>query len=367
MPGKLNQMVLKEYAARFTAKVLFDFYHTKEVINGQELLSLTPSKQINLGIISRLFDQWKSDAQAFRSPYFNFESKEVQDALQEFMNTVSRHISIGRDDLQPMLLEATTDALLLLLAPADYFERKLKAMPNFTYDVENAKRLTKYTHIHQGIARALALRLTDSGEKFVYVNKALGWLAEMMAAGASLDDVVPYVEEFSTVLPLHVNSIVPQSSSVSETVIAPPAGKSFFDTALSDTPASGYQAPPVASAPVASKPAPQPVQPVASTSLNSHYKVDVPPSHEDATYGSVQVKVDSILKSIALGHRFMFVNQLFDRDSDAFDKSMRELDQAGTFEEARSLMAGKFASLYGWDMNSEAVADLLALVKRRYN
>jgi hypothetical protein len=367
MPGKLNQMVLKEYAARFTAKVLTDFYHTKEVINGQELLSLTPSKQINLGIISRLFDQWKSDAQAFRSPYFNFESKEVQDALQEFMNIVSRHIAIRRDDLQPLLLEAATDALLLLLAPADYFERKLKAMPNFTYDVENAKRLNKYTHIHQGVARALALRLTDSGENFVYVNKALGWLAEIMAGGSSLDAIAPYVEEFSSVLPLHVNSIIPPSPSYSSVEMAPPAGKSFFDTALTDSPASGYPAPSVASAPVAPKPAPQPVQPVASASLNSQYKVDVPPSHEDATYGSVQVKVDSILKSIALGHRFMFVNQLFDRDSDAFDKAMRELDQAGTFEEARSLMAGKFALLYGWDMKSEAVADLLALVKRRFS
>jgi hypothetical protein len=370
MTGKLNQVALKNYSAQFTSKVLTDFYRNKQVINGQELLTLTPSKQINLGIISHLFDQWKADSQAFRSPYFDFESEEVRAALQDFMNTVSRNIAIRREDLQPLLLEATTDALLLLLAPADYFERKLKALPNFTYDVDSAKRLNKYTHIHAAVSRSLALRLTDSGASFVYVNKALNWLAEILAGEASLDSISTHVKEFSTVLPLDVASIVPAGLPANEPVLdtAPSARKSFFETALADPPASNHTSRQASPEPSVARSATQPARStMESASLNNHYKVDVPQAPEESNYGSVQMKVDSILKSIALGHRFMFVNQLFNRDSDAFDKAIRELDQADTFDEAHSLMAGKFASLYSWDMKSEAVQDLTALVKRKFN
>ena len=238
MPGSLNQPALKQYAADFTEKILADFYSHKSVIDGQKILTLTPVRQVNLGIVSRLFDQWKADALAFRSPYFDFEQEEIKGALQEFMNTVSRHIAVGRDDLQPLLLEATEEALRLLLAPADYFEQKLRGLPDFTFDKANAQNLTKYTHIHAGVTKNLGLRLSDSGSDFVYVNQALNWLGEITNSGASLDDRTPYVEQFSSVLPLEMSDILTDSEQSAPPALpgadAPlaPENKSFFDTAL---------------------------------------------------------------------------------------------------------------------------------------
>jgi hypothetical protein len=106
---------------------------------------------------------------------------------------------------------------------------------------------------------------------------------------------------------------------------------------------------------------------VGNNTLNSRFKVDLPEQSEESKYGSVQVKVDSILSSIALGQRFMFVNQLFNKSSDAFDEAIRELDTAATFDEARDLLSYKFASKYFWDMSSDAVNDLMATVKRKFN
>lgn len=380
MSATINHAALKQYASDFTTKIVTDFYAGKATINGQEILSLTPIRQVNLGIISRIFDQWKADNQAFRSPYFDFEKEEVKSSLQEFMNTVSRNIAIKRDDFQPLLLHSTEDALLLLLAPADYFERKLRELPNFVFDRDSAQSLSKYTHIHSGVAKSIALRLADSGSDYVYVNQALNWLSKTLDSGSSLDDRATYIQQFSSILTLNPEEIV----SADARAIAPQAaaekpgtesknGGSFFDSALADTTQPLPQS-------QLSQPVPEPViaevreprtEPLPTStgvnSLNSRFKVDIPARSDEANYGNVSPKVDSILGSIALGQRFMFVNQLFNKNSDSFDEAMRELEQAKTFEEARELMSYKFASKYFWDMSSDAVNDLMALVKRKFN
>lgn len=377
MSGTINHAALKQYASDFTTKILTDFYAGKDTINGQEILTLTPIRQVNLGIISRVFDQWKADSQAFRSPYFDFEREEVKNALQEFMNTVSRTIAIKRDDFQPLLLHSTEDALLLLLAPADYFERKLRELPNFVFDRDSAQSLSKYTHIHSGVAKSLSLRLADSGSDYVYVNQALNWLSTTLDSGSSLDGRSTYIQQFSSVLVLNPEELLSADAwaNASQATAEKPASESktsgsFFDSALADT--SQYLPP--------SQPVPEPAvaelrqprtetlaTPTGINSLNSRFKVDIPARSDEANYGNVSPKVDSILGSIALGQRFMFVNQLFNKNSDSFDEAIRELEQAKTFEEARELMSYKFASKYFWDMSSDAVNDLMALVKRKFN
>ena len=380
MSGTINHAALKQYASDFTTKILTDFYAGKDTINGQEILALTPIRQVNLGIISRIFDQWKADTQAFRSPYFDFEKEEVKNALQEFMNTVSRNIAMKRDDFQPLLLHSTEDALLLLLAPADYFERKLRELPNFVFDRDSAQSLSKYTHIHSGVAKSLALRLADSGSDYVYVNQALNWLSKTLDSGSSLDDRATYIQQFSSLLALNPDTIVP--ADVRDTAPQPDTEKpakeskasgSFFDSALADTPQPLPQPQPTQSVPEPviaefrkQRNEPQPTS-SGGNSLNSRFKVDIPARSDEANYGNVPLKVDSILGSIALGQRFMFVNQLFNKNSDSFDEAIRELEQAKTFEEARELMSYKFASKYFWDMSGDAVNDLLALVKRKFN
>ncbi len=386
MSGSLNSSALHQYAVEFTAKILDEIYDRKTVVNGQNLLTLTPVRQVNLGVVSRIFDQWKAEAQAFRSAYFDFEQEEVKNALQEFMNTVSRHISVQRDDLQPLLLSATEDALLLLLVPGDYFADKLRAMPSFTFNTENAQHLTKYTHIHAGVAKGLALRLADSGSDFVYANQALNWLAEIMDSRASLDDRATYIDQFSSIKPLDANAILP-NSFIRNAPIAASAedsqkhdNQSFFDTALAEVETENKAARPAAPEPATVDISRESSMAASATtsgdsngaysrtnSLNNRFKVDIPAPSSESTYGSVSPKVDSIMGSIALGQRFMFVNQLFDRNSDAFDVAIHELDRATTFDEAQNIVNHKLATKYSWDKNSPAVSDLMTIIKRKFN
>jgi hypothetical protein len=75
MPDNLNSNALQQYAARFTTTVLNDVYRAQDVITGAGLLKLTPVRQVNLGILNRLFEEWKNNAAAFRSPYLIFPMK----------------------------------------------------------------------------------------------------------------------------------------------------------------------------------------------------------------------------------------------------------------------------------------------------
>lgn len=148
------------------------------------------------------------------------------------------------------------------------------------------------------------------------------------------------------------------------------SSSSFFDSALADTSQPLPPSQPVPEPTVAELRQPRTetlTTPTGINSLNSRFKVDIPARSDEANYGNVSPKVDSILGSIALGQRFMFVNQLFNKNSNSFDEAIRELEQAKTYEEARELMSYKFASKYFWDMSSDAVNDLMALIKRKFN
>ena len=378
MPNSLNSNALNQYAARFTATVLNEAYRNETVVKGPELLKITPVRQVNLGILNRLFEQWKNTALAFRSIYFDFESEDVKTALQAFMNTVSQHIAVKRNDLEPLFLDAVKDAITLLYTPESYFEEKLRAMPESVFTPEKAEQLVKYTQIHNGIAKALAQRLADSNADSVYMTQVIGWLYEVKSDAELLDDVTPFISQFSEILTLDSSELLPVvhvSSQVAVQNGQKQEPKSFFDSAFSEIdPARPVTIPGQTSSQQRAEPGVAVLSEIVSKtnssereSLNNRFKVEIPKVSDESRYGSVQVKVENIAGSIPLGQRFMFVNQLFNRNSEHFDKAIYELDLVKNFEEAENLIWHRYASKYAWDVNGEAIQALLSIVKRKFS
>ncbi len=367
MPDNLNSIALNQYSARFTTTVLNEVYRSQDVITGAGLLKLTPVRQVNLGILNRLFEEWKSNAEAFRSPYFDFSNDEVKSALEEFMNTASQHIAVRRADLEPLLSESVKESLTLLLAPAAYFEGKIRAVADAEFTHAKAEQLVKYTHIHRGIAEALLARLTDSGSDSVYQTQAVSWLYEFKDNADLIDDTEEHLLQLSEIFPVNLSELKIEDSSKS--VQHTHKHESFFDSAFSALePSTARPAAPRA------EPASAVISEIVAKanaggerdSLNNRFKVELPKPSDDKAYGSVPLKVDNIAGSIPLGQRFMFVNQLFDRNSEHFDKAIYELDRVKSFEEAENLIWHRYASKYAWDVNGEAVTALLAIVKRKF-
>jgi hypothetical protein len=369
MPDSLNSIALNQYATRFSTTVLNEVYRSQNIVTGAGLLKLTPVRQVNLGILNRVFEQWKGNAEAFRSPFFDFENEEVKQALEGFMNTVSQHISVKRSDLEPLLIDSVKDALKLLFTPGTYFEEKLRASDS-EFTQEKAESLVKYTHIHRAMGEALLQKLVESGSDSIYQTQAVSWIYEIKGNTELLDDKEPYLIQFAEVFPLNLSELLPREESRSTPSAVKPEARSFFDSAFGDSETAKPAAPPQRAEPgvaVLSEIVAKTNASSEKESLNNRFRVETPKADDEKAYGTIPVRVESIAASIPLGQRFMFVNQLFSKNSEHFEKAIYELDTVKSYAEAKDLIWHRYASKYAWDVNGEAVTALLNIVKRKFN
>lgn len=312
MSEKVTLEYLKKYATEFCAITLSKAYSQKETLNGHELLKLTPLKKINQHIVGRLSAHWNGQLQNFTSPYFDFSSEEVKSALEYFSNVVSQHISLRKEHLQPWLQDVV-EKTLAPLAGVD--------------------------------------SLSDAEEEMVH--------------------------QFSTTHPLVLNlpapKVTPPLSTATKTVsffnlieeekeeqkepVAPP--KEEVRNPVT-TISQSNQAETIAS-PVVQRPDEKPEP------LNARFHTEKPQYTSDVNYGSVRVKLENIGQSISLAQRFMFVGQLFKGDFDAFSQSINTLDNSEDWDTAHAFITENLAGQYHWDLKSEAVAELVTLVKRKFN
>ncbi len=231
MSNKFNANTLAEYSKAYARRIAADFYQHHSTISGSELLSLTPLRQINLFVVSTLSEKWRADAEKFRSPYFDFTNAEVQEALQHFMNTVSQHISVRREHLEPLLTDAIRRTIVMIFDPRAYFDELLRSQPEFTLTADALRQISRFTKINGFIPAHIAQRM--NGRPFVYVNQALGYLDEALTQrGHELEHYDKFVSQFSEKVPMDVSALL--RSHVPDSIPAAPA-RSFFDTAVEPT------------------------------------------------------------------------------------------------------------------------------------
>jgi len=414
MSNKFNASSLTEYSKSYARRLATDYFANHTVISGQDLLKLSAVTQVNLFVISNLSDKWRAEAERLRSPYFDFEHPEVRHALQAFMNTVSQHISMRREQLEPLLVEATRRTLILLFDPRHYFDEALRNQPDFSLSADAARQLTRYTHIHKFVPAAIEERMR--GKDFTYVNQALNWLDEILVhRSRELDTPDKYIQLFSEKVFLDPAALLRKSYDIHAPQVAPPTNKSFFEIDL-DSPAIP-PAPLTALQPDQNLESPKEIQPVEQVPLaesatatssgplflgSSDSEEPVAPSMQpsqaevrlretptlrddlrgEATSASqvetpastpitigetfYRAPIESISKSISLNQKFMFINQLFNGSAAAYNEAIGELDHATNYDQALDLVSRRYAAQYNWEMNSDEVGMLIDILKRRF-
>jgi hypothetical protein len=388
MLHKFNLNALNEYSQRFARQVCDDFFVSNAAASGQHILNLTAIPQVNLFVISRLYDKWKADAEAFRSPYFDFESSEVKEGLKQFMNIVSRNISVKRDALEPIVAESTKDTLVLLIDPNSYFNELFRDQPNFTVTSEMIQQLRKYIRFNKFVPQVLSEALAERA--FIYVNQAIEYAERAIEKhAAELDSIEQWEGHFSNKVPLEVAHLLKKSARVEPPKQPEPeANQSFFDSLVPEPESISapfkepekIQHTETPAAPVA-PPTPPPVQPsvvspppttlneaVASNGTSGKESLNDRLRTEQSSISDAYQKqpISSISQSIPLNQKFMFIHHLFGGSNSAYESAIAELEQAADFSTARSLITYKFASQHLWDMTGDVVGDLLEIVKRRF-
>ncbi|MFY0600357.1 MAG: hypothetical protein JXR03_11860 [Cyclobacteriaceae bacterium] len=168
MQRKLNDSFIDQYCNKFSEIVATDFFEKKSSITGKEILSVTPSKQVNFFILKSLFTSWQEEMKRLESPYFNFKDSDVRKALVSFMNLLSQKIEVKKDDFAPLVRNAVADTILLLTNPSDYLRITYEEFGSEIVSEKSVKTFLKYIKVYKSeFEQALEAHTGDDVEEML--------------------------------------------------------------------------------------------------------------------------------------------------------------------------------------------------------
>lgn len=377
MNSRLNYEAIDEYSVAYTQAVLDQRLTGKDQLTGNQILELCNVRQVNLFIIKLLFEQWQTEIGKFKSPYFDYEAHEVVNALKSFQNTLSRHISIDRKHLEPIMIKAVGDTLLLVLSPYHFFYNELNSSESV--DVVKLKASKKFIKINTAIYHTLIEKIEKVSNTSVSNKTAVDLLDHVLEeTNVVPEDANEYVVKLNESVPLNIESIYKeensteiQSESQSNEPISSPQQiiesvqqyeqevdglseeelpKKGEDLAVSNQEEEIN---------IVGEQVEELENPDNVVTINEAFQRE---EKSLADLHQVQ-KISSIENSVTLNQRFMFVNTLFDGDIDLFNKTIVKLDQMENFEDADEYLASHFGT---WDNQEDEVKEFMDIVVRRF-
>ncbi len=345
MERKLDRALVEQYSEEFTEKVLLPAYADNEQLGGQAILNLTPVKQINLLVIKALFDQWQKEIDKLRSPYFDYESEEVQQALDDFINTLSQHISVDRNHLQPLVERAVQDTLYLVFSPAVYYQQQVSNIA--TEGIQEADVLTwlKYIKVNRPLLELYIDKFRQQSVSVLDADAATLLLNETINEFSSpIEDPSPYVADFSEIYSFEPDQLM--TNEESERTEDEPASIPKPENESSNNE--------------------EVVTPTDPRTLHDYLSGQ---SSSNTTLTDIQKKhkMESIREYIGVNQRYMFIRELFGNDPQEYQQAIYEIDQKQSYVEAFNFLRHEFAQKHHWKMDSEEVVELLEIVSKRYN
>lgn len=390
MTYKWNLDAATVYAETLAQKICADFFSDKDEITGEQLLDLTEIDQVNLLVIRTLYQKWQSEIARLKSPYFDYSNEEVSTALTQFVNILSKHISIKETHFKPLLAQSFFQTLALSLSPTTFYEKQLNEADNAYITPEWASQLGRYIRINTSLFDQWLQQLPETGLLFTEASAAFS----SISAKEELENPAELFARLETIAP------VPSDLTYEEPKIIPTfpsaANKSFFEQEIENRLLRKIQEPHVPSVPATPKEhlektknedtfIPSSLRQVETPKMPEAPKLDerpnVIPSQSPKPVANLndsqgsgaflnslneQSKIESIKSSLSLNQKFLFLNGLFKGDALAFQETLHELDHCANYQEARDKIVRKFVPKFLWDVSAHEVEELMDMVKRRY-
>ena len=397
MNDKYSLAKCAHYGRRLAARLCDQHFGPQPTtaLDGPAVLKFTPVRQLNLLVVRQLLGQWQAETARLRSPYFDFEAAPVQAALSQFMNVLSRHISLGRTAFEPLLAQAAADTLGLVADPADSFQRLLLGSaesPTLAGLRDSLRYIAVDKAFYQGFVDTLA-GSRELSRDFLTHRFELYHAANYKAH----QPMQRLVEEFSALLPLTTADLLEDGPVSSATAVAVAvAAEPAQDAApVAPAPAATPVAPPTFVATPASLPAPAapaetagnsesiaPAHPLlapdaASVPLHEKLKAGQPAApvlaetlRATAAPASLAErtgpKVETLREAISINQRFSFINELFGGENMDYHAAIQHLDSLPTPEQARAYVTSDLSQRYDWSRKEEHVNKLLKLIERKF-
>ena len=374
MNDKYSLAKCAQYGRRLAARLCVQHFgsHPTATLDGPALLKFTPVRQLNLLVMRQLLGQWQAETTRLRSPFFDFEAAPVQAALGQFMNVLSRHISLSRTAFEPLLVQATADTLGLVADPAGSFQRLFLGSteaPNLAGLRDSLRYIDVDKAFFQGFVESLPVS-NDLTPDFLIHRFELYHAANYRAH----QPMQRLVEELSALLPLTTADLLedgpvsataatamPEPVPVAPAVVAEPVlvTPPTFVTAPVSTPAFSIITE-TASVPLHEKlKAGQTASPALAETLRA---TAAPASMAKCT----APKVETLREAISINQRFSFINELFGGENMDYHAAIQHLDSLSTPGQARAYVSNDLSQRYDWSRKEEHVNKLLKLIERKF-
>jgi hypothetical protein len=321
MSYKLKLESIDDIVKSLANDILTQTFMSLDKVDGEKLIALTNSRQVNSFIIRSLFNEWRKEVEQLESPYFDFKHEKVKAALKQFMNVLSNHISIDQAHLEPILLRAIKDSILISFAP-DLF---LEAVLSRSDTPQALKKELKYIKTHREVFKMLCDHM-DEFETQASIKESLD------AVDSNLfEEISP--EDFAEKLGL--------STQIEELF--------SFEEAIQPEPKQN-----------AEMNLPKSEKPLEAT-INDQF--------QQGAKGLIlaeklqQSMKKSIESGLTLNEKFMFQNSLFGGDASKMKEALQLLDTATDLNDALN-KANSFNQ--GWDMESEEIEAFMQVIEQRF-
>jgi len=336
MESNINFNAIEAYSKTFTDKVCDAYFEKKEHISGEEILELTPIKQINLFAIYELFKRWKQETEDMKSPYFDYEHKAVREALHKYMNVLSKHISVDDNNFKRLFNSAVQKTLLLIFSPYEYFKIEINDPDKPRLKFKELKELKKYVKINQHLLNAYIERFEREGIEEIFNDTAVRLFDEVCEKiKETPEDFEKFQKQFDDILPLDINQ--------------------FYDAPA--------PSPPPAEPVTGEDPSKSKKEKASHKTLNDVLQKDQKTFADDKQFR----KIEGIKKNITINQRFMFVNELFRGDVEEFETAVGHLDNCDDYEEAMKYVQQNLLGAKGWDEEREEVREFIDIVDKRFS
>ncbi len=321
MDEKISLQAVEEYSVAFSSKIADEFFAQHQKISGVEILKLCQTKQINLFVLRELLKAWKQETAKYKSPYFNYEAQDVKESLTQFQNTLSNNILIAKDHFLPLLKKGVSLTVYLVLDPYDFYSDTLDKNGNGIIKVAELKNEIKYIKINNRPLERLVQKLEEKKLESISGNEAFALLDQILEeVNFTPEDVEPYIQQLSTVLPLEMEKLY---VSKSEPLIHPAKKQ--------NTP-----------------------KPIVNEQTS---KINVTTVADDFQ------KIPDLQNRLTINQKFMFTKMLFNGDFDLFNSAILKIDSLNSLDEATSYLDSHYSN---WDKESEEYEEFMELITKRF-
>ena len=352
--SRLNFEAINTYSEVVGKKVCEEFFKTKKQISGQEILNLPLHKQVNYFVLKNLFTQWQAESARLESPYFDYKNEDVKKSMQSLMNVLSKNILIAENNFLPLLNQSIAETLFIILSPYDYYHKNIEDSPAVTTRYLNSQ--AKYIRINKHLYMLLLDAMeNEQDDRLLDKNAVFDKLDTIFKSTAEgPEDIEPHLEKFGAIEPVKVEDLFTEDNALSpseEAEIDEIQNKLFQDFEEMDELAIEK----------------------SKQQLNDRFAKEETTINEKLASDTVDIatahaskKVESLNKSISINQRYMFVKELFEGQSEAFDKAISEVEDCVSFEDAVGLLVQNYARNYHWNMQSAEIKDLLKVIIKKF-